>query len=91
MEYCIIGYLDEFVKPNPEGWGLDVTILSWLNTNKNMSHVEVWQAIQDDPQFDGTAPRNLEQDSIKKIMEWMFDHGMIGKPGNESITYTPPE
>ena len=82
-DYCILGYLDTFVRD----WQIHVTILSWLAANKKMSHAQVWQAIQDDPDL-APAVKALEQDDIRKIMDWMFKEGMVGKPETQSITYT---
>jgi len=86
-DYCIEGYLNTFVTPSPEGWGLDVTILSWIDTNKKMTHLEVYQAIQDSDL--DVVVKALEADDIRKIMDWMVAQGQIGKPENQTITYTP--
>jgi len=86
-QYCIIGYLDEFVKPSPEGWEIQAPILSWMNADKNLSHTQVWQKIQDD---EGLSPivKALEKEHIRLIMEWMVEMNLIGKPETQTITYS---
>jgi hypothetical protein len=86
-DFCQLGYLNEFVMPDP-GWYIQAPILSWLDADKRLTHIDIWQKIQDDGVLQPPV-KALSQDNIRTILEWMYAHGLIGKPETDQITYEP--
>lgn len=84
-EYCIIGYLNIFV----ENESFRNIIIAWFTTHKRGSHQDAWQAIQDSGL--NAIYKALEPGDIHKILDWMVEQGLLGKPENSTITYTLSE
>ena len=92
MKICKQGFLNTFVMPSPEGWGLCEWIVSIMAEQRGYSDNEIYTAIQESELSPDV--KSLSESQVKNIFDWMvgktFSGVTIGNAENQKITYTQP-